>query len=91
VRSAILLIIFICMSPGTLLVGKEQPKAADHKKQTILTEEEKEILKDRELLENMELLQSLDKFQYLDLFTDQDRKKEGNPAAPAIKKIARKK
>lgn len=90
-KSAALIFIFASMLSAPLLVCGEKAAAAEQKKQAILTEAEREILKDRELLENLELLKSLDKIQYLDLFAVQEQKKEENPAAPAKKKTERKK
>jgi len=89
-RTVALLCAMVLTAASPLLACKE-PKTAEQKKPVVLTEEEKEILKNRELLENLELLQSLDKFQYLDLFTDQDQKKEENPAVPEKKKTEREK
>ncbi|HTY61874.1 MAG TPA: hypothetical protein VMG30_06420 [Acidobacteriota bacterium] len=85
-KSAAFLVALMCMPAAPMLVCEEKPKAAEQKKTTALTEEEKAILKNRELLENLELLQSFEKVQYLDLFTDKDQKKEDSPAVPAKKR-----
>ncbi len=56
----------------------------------ILTDEEKDIIKNREILENLDLLQDFDKFQYFDLFAGEESKKEKSPAKKATKKDERK-
>ncbi len=56
----------------------QKPKEAPAQK-VVLTEEEKEILKDRELLENLELLQDFEKYRYFDLFASSDDSAESKP------------
>jgi len=56
-----LVICSLILSSGLLYAGQKQK--AEPPKKSVLSEEEKDILKNREMLENMDLLQNLDKFQ----------------------------
>jgi hypothetical protein len=49
------------------LPAVQQPKP-DPPQKHVLTEEEREILKNRDILENLDLLQDLEKFRLFDLF-----------------------
>jgi|WetSurMetagenome_2_1015567.scaffolds.fasta_scaffold707937_2 hypothetical protein len=60
------------------LAALQKPKAEPVQK-VVLTEEEKEILKNRELLENLELLQDFEKFRYFDLFASPGDPDAGKP------------
>ncbi len=56
-----LMILSLILISGLLFAGQKQK--AEPPKKSVLSEEEKDILKNREMLENMDLLQNLDKFQ----------------------------
>ena len=50
-----------------------QKPAPDAKKSSvILTDEEKDIIKNREILENLDLLQNFEKFRFLGFFAEED-------------------
>ena len=57
----ILIVLALILMTGTAY-SEQKPKTEPRKK-PVLSEEEKEILKNRELLENMDLLRNLDKFR----------------------------
>lgn len=61
---------------------KDNPPPAPPK--TILSEEDKEILRNRELLTNLELLQNFDKVKYLDFLSDKKIKKDKSPQGTKI-------
>ena len=52
--------------------GYQEKGSREEKKKPVLTDEEKEMLKDREILENLTLLKNLDEIKFLDLLNKMD-------------------
>ncbi len=80
----------IILAVAAPLSGGQEPRPEAQKKPVVLTDEEREILKNREILENLELLQNFDKFRCFDLFAAKDVKSAKNPARRPVKKEERK-
>jgi hypothetical protein len=72
----------VFMAMPEFAFDKHKPVAKAPKKSAVLTDEEKDILKNREILENLELLQNFEKIQFLNFLNDRkmDRSKEQTPA-----------
>jgi hypothetical protein len=83
--------LFLTLLPAGQVAADQKPK--ENEKKTVLTKEEKEMLKDREMLENLDLLLELDKFECFDLFTEKKagREKEEKSIQPAQKKSEKEK
>jgi hypothetical protein len=66
--------------PAVFPLQKSAPASGKaSKSQAVLTDEEKEMLKQRELLENLELLQNFEKIRYLNFLA---AKKKPDPSKP---------
>jgi hypothetical protein len=72
----------LAILPGAYAFQK--PKDNPPPPKSILSEEDKEILKNRELLTNLELLQNFDKVRYLDFLSDKKVKKDKTPQGTKI-------
>ncbi len=90
-KSIFSLLIILLLAGLTFASEKVKPDRPE--KKTVLTDEEKEILKNREILENLHLLQNLHKIRYLELLTEieADPPKEKDSAKAATKKDGGKK
>ncbi len=75
-RIATILAVLLVMRPMT---AAQKPKPAPPKKQ-VLTEEEKEIVRNREMLENLDLLKDFEKFRFFALFAGDSETEEGKQA-----------
>jgi hypothetical protein len=67
----------------------QKPKPEPAKK-IVLTDEEKEIIRNREILENLDLLQNFEKLRFLDLFAEEAGPDESNAAKAATKRDGKK-
>jgi hypothetical protein len=82
-----ILSLFLLVAPA---IASQEPKREQTAK-PVLTEEEKDILKNREILEHLDLLQDFEKFRYFDYFAANEKAAQAQePKKPATKKEAKK-
>jgi hypothetical protein len=73
------------------IAAEQKPKPVPAEKH-VLTEEEKEIIKNRDILENLDLLQNLEKLRFMDFFKVEEAPVENKASGkPVTKKDGKKK
>ena len=83
-RLAFLATAILAVFPGAYAVQKDKDKPPPAPPKPVLSEEDKEILRNHELLINLELLQNFEKVKYLDFLSDKKIKKDKSPRGTRI-------